>query len=353
MQLILLAATSAILPAFFGQENTDDIFRVMKDAGVKGDTQETTRDNKGEIAALWNAIISQQGEIVALRQELTDLKQTVSGQETLIQSQKDAYMLLEKRMQTDVDEDKQMATSENTKEVGVDNFKMSDENLQFLGAIDGQINEKATLEEEPTKRTDNVDVKMNIAKDEHLSSTLSHGSISNIKQTAGKSKEEPSVVHYRNSPETASDHQRRMLNPGITVARVAFSAYLDNKLTQLSTGHVIKCNKPLLNIGNAYNAHTGVFTVPTTGVYLLTFTICDNAPGHWTFVKLVVDDRNLVDAVLSPVPSGFSDFMGGNTAIVQLSASESVWLEVYNTATGELESEEKFRYVTFSGVLLF
>ena len=135
---------------------------------------------------------------------------------------------------------------------------------------------------------------------------------------------------------------------------IAFSAYLDHILDHLTTGHLVKCNQVLVNAGNAYNTITGLFTVPQTGVYLLTFTINSHANHTWvrTYVKLVSNNRNIIDAVSILRVNG-SDQMGGNTAIVKLSAGESVWLEIFGTPNGQLQSDGSYRYVSFSGVFLF
>ena len=137
----------------------------------------------------------------------------------------------------------------------------------------------------------------------------------------------------------------------VASSHVAFSAYLDHNLYHLTTGHILKCNRPIINVGNHYNAHTGVFSVPSTGVYLLTFFINGFGNNHRTFVRLVVDDRNIVAAVST---DDAGDEMGGNTAIVQLTAGVAVWLEIFGgTTTGQLQTDNTYRYVTFSGVLLF
>ena len=136
---------------------------------------------------------------------------------------------------------------------------------------------------------------------------------------------------------------------------IAFSAYLDHDLDLLTTGHLVKCNQALLKVGNAYNTITGLFTVPKTRVYLLTFTInthSDRISEIRTYVKLVSNNKNIIDAVFILKATG-RDQMGGNTAIVQLSAGESVWLEVFGTTNGQLQSDGNYRYVSFSGVLLF
>ena len=142
--------------------------------------------------------------------------------------------------------------------------------------------------------------------------------------------------------------RKRQLNE--TNGYVAFTAYLDHDLNHLTTGHVVKCNQVLTNMGNHYNKNTGVFTVPTTGVYLLTFFINGKGTNHITFVKAVVDNREIVAAV----SAGASwDVTGGNSAIVQLNAGQAVWLEIFGTTQGSLLSNGNYRYVTFSGVLLF
>ena len=52
---------------------------------------------------------------------------------------------------------------------------------------------------------------------------------------------------------------------------IAFSAYLSHNIAHLAPGHTLKCDQIIINDGNAYSQYTGVFTVPQTGVYLLTF----------------------------------------------------------------------------------
>ena len=56
---------------------------------------------------------------------------------------------------------------------------------------------------------------------------------------------------------------------------VAFSAYISgnfNAQTAVTT-HTFVYDSVLINEGNAYNNYTGIFTVPTTGVYAILWTI--------------------------------------------------------------------------------
>ncbi|XP_052792312.1 uncharacterized protein LOC128226466 [Mya arenaria] len=131
----------------------------------------------------------------------------------------------------------------------------------------------------------------------------------------------------------------------------AFSAYLTHIIDHMAPGHVIKCDKTLLNDGNAYNPITGVFTVPVDGVYLLTFHIDSYTETH---VTLVVDGGNTADSVSEPhvYRNGF-EIMSGNTALIRLRERQSVWLEEYSNADGTVTSGEAYRFTTFSGVFMY
>ena len=137
----------------------------------------------------------------------------------------------------------------------------------------------------------------------------------------------------------------------IVAEGVAFSAYLDHNIQHMGTGHTIKCNKVLLNDGNHYNAFTGTFTVPQTGVYLLTFNFDIWTSYGSTRVRLVVNNREIVDAT-GTVKASSKDLMSGNTAIIKLNQGESVWLE-NELNNGEVVSGSHYRWTTFSGVLLY
>ena len=133
---------------------------------------------------------------------------------------------------------------------------------------------------------------------------------------------------------------------------IAFSAVLKHNLVNMGPGHTIKMDEILLNDGNAFNIHTGIFTVPASGVYLLTFTTNVYFSGRHSATNLVVDNRVIVSAII--MGSSTSHYvMGGNTAIIRLTGGQTVWLESYYYSDNELDSSSKDRLVTFSGVLLY
>ena len=128
-------------------------------------------------------------------------------------------------------------------------------------------------------------------------------------------------------------------------AQVAFTAYLDHEVPQMSPGHTVRLNQVLLNDGNGYNQHTGVFTAPVTGVYLFNFHISSHY--QYTWLKLMIDNVEQVDVIV--FPQNTVEKMGGNTAVVRVTAGQSVWLEDVQS-DGELRA---WRLCTFSGVLLY
>ena len=139
----------------------------------------------------------------------------------------------------------------------------------------------------------------------------------------------------------------------ITAEGIAFSAYLDHKILHMGNRSTIKCNQVLLNDGNHYNTFTGIFTVPETGVYLLTFSFGVEHKDDWTEVRLVVDNRDIVGAVGEVKGSSSRERkIASNMAIIKLSRGESVWLQTQRSDS-EVISGPYYRWTTFSGVLLY
>ena len=76
--------------------------------------------------------------------------------------------------------------------------------------------------------------------------------------------------------DVATGKEKRTVSTG----HIAFSSYLGNSVFNVMTGDIVKCDQILLNDGQTYNSHNGIFTVPKAGVYLLTFTISTNELDH-------------------------------------------------------------------------
>ena len=134
-------------------------------------------------------------------------------------------------------------------------------------------------------------------------------------------------------------------------AGIAFSTYLSHNYDHLSIGHIIKLDQVTLNDGNGYNKHTGVFTVPQSGVYLLTYTFEGYHLSHPVEVELLVDDINYGSAVA--VGTSSTNDMSGKTVILHLIAGQSVWLQTYYYADASIYTNRDNRFTAFAGVFLY
>ena len=321
---------------------------------IEGDKEnQLESDLKNEVAALREMVLNQGQETSGLKlkqeQEISGLKQEISGMKQEIfllnKKTKEQHMLI-------YSQDKLISELENVVE-------KQNEKIAELEVVTKQQSSKISFLKETVDthwdRIKTLDMEENSPELFENGNTENGTALTNDTGTYDISSENINEPHFENKGHNAIPNIARKSRISAST-NIAFSAYLDHNLNHLTSGYLIKCNQALLNVGNAYNTITGLFTVPKTGVYLLTFTInTNNRPSTIeakTYVKLVSNNKNIIDAVIN-IPVNTSDQMGGNTAIVQLSAGESVWLEVFGTTLGQLDSDRSYRYVSFSGVLLF
>ena len=147
------------------------------------------------------------------------------------------------------------------------------------------------------------------------------------------------VIHASATPPAHQAHS----------GRVAFTAYLDHVVDHLGIDHTIPFDKVLLNDGNGFNVHTGMFQCPRSGVYLFIFYI--QSKTQEVEAKLVVDGNNKIDALTTGTGTGWE--MGGNAALLYVNAGQNVWVATYYDNDVSLRNTDSYRYTSFSGMLLY
>ena len=137
-----------------------------------------------------------------------------------------------------------------------------------------------------------------------------------------------------------------------TASHVAFSTYLTQPIPHARSGQIIKLDSIFLNDGNGYNKITGIFTVPTSGVYLLTYSMETTSKTNHLEVELVVDNINMGTVLAYNFGT-----LASKTILTRLTSGQSVWLEstYYSDAQvrGDTVDNTFNKFVTFSGVLLY
>ncbi|KAL4226003.1 hypothetical protein ACF0H5_013990 [Mactra antiquata] len=133
--------------------------------------------------------------------------------------------------------------------------------------------------------------------------------------------------------------------------RIAFTAYLDHTITHLGIDQAITYNTVLLNEGNAYSPHTGVFTCPMDGLYVFYFSTATWAVSQ-SVVKLVIEGANVVDAIADTY-HGSQEAQGANFAVLSLRAGQQVWVANYRWTDKTVSVKDVNRFATFSGFMLY
>lgn len=127
---------------------------------------------------------------------------------------------------------------------------------------------------------------------------------------------------------------------------VAFYAYLDHSVSFI-TFNILLFNQVVYNAGNGYNPHTGVFTVPEPGTYILSFHFENWREGGSQRANLYVDSDIVAGSIIDP--KGKISTQAGTTIILHLTKGQSVYVKVQN---GEVYGSPSERYTVFTGALL-
>jgi len=109
--------------------------------------------------------------------------------------------------------------------------------------------------------------------------------------------------------------------------QVAFNANLalSDRNDTHPDSNVIKFNRMDINIGNAYDPYTGIFTAPVAGLYLFSVKVFHAPPGH-LHVQLVKEHEIEADLEANGDDPNGRDSATAD-AVLHLDAGQKVWLQ--------------------------
>ena len=281
----------------------------------------------------------QEQKMEMMENEINKLKETVSGQKKIITDLKYSKIEIENKLKSEI-----YQQNEEIRSLKLNNTMKHKE--MSVTAMDKHSPDELSQVKPNSDNVDNTDAANGTLIGKQ---TINKIEIYRDKEIGGGANKQPGKIN--NLKSSLSTRKMTRLTKRQVSGEIAFSAYLSYIIPHLAPGHTIKYDQIIINDGNAYNHYTGIFTVPTTGVYLLTFHF-DVQDNRKEGIKLVVNNRNIVDAVASGL-SGYGNNMGGKTAIIKLIQGEKVWLESYDSADGEILSTTSYKLTTFAGVLLY
>lgn len=138
----------------------------------------------------------------------------------------------------------------------------------------------------------------------------------------------------------------RITPPNSHDGPIAFYAYMSTSMTNIGGHHTLVFNVIKTNSGNGLHSTTGVFTAPSSGLYVFTWTIrleIDSYHG----VELVVNGQG-VGALYQHTGSGESD-MSSTTVVTHVDQGEDVFLRTRIDYNQGFINSNAYGYTSFSG----
>jgi hypothetical protein len=128
---------------------------------------------------------------------------------------------------------------------------------------------------------------------------------------------------------------------------VAFTAEVNNILDNVALHSTIVFDHIIYRVTHSYDASTGVFTCPTSGLYLFSVFIATHKTNTEALVYLVLDGNPYMSVISDRSSDGEND-TGGNVVLLPVYKGQRVWVETF------VNDNQSFShsFTTFSGVLI-
>ncbi|WAR29203.1 C1QL4-like protein [Mya arenaria] len=131
-----------------------------------------------------------------------------------------------------------------------------------------------------------------------------------------------------------------------TTNKIIFRAKLSKQSLPLTTQQIVVFDTVQENVGNAYNAYSGVFTSQLNGTYVFQFAIGNptGKPG----VMFLKKNSEVIDYAIAGHTSGWN--IAGKTAFLYLEVADTVYVVGEGHVAGTYGTDR--HHSSFSGVLM-
>ena len=128
---------------------------------------------------------------------------------------------------------------------------------------------------------------------------------------------------------------------------IAFSAFM-SRTQQIDLHQDIIFDRVITNVGEAYNAHSGHFVAPRSGMFIF-YVVLTNTPGHAASAQLLHNGRMITQVLADDVAGAYET--STQVAIVQVERGDQIWVQnEYQFST--IEQFDGGSWSSFSGLLI-
>ncbi|CAC5422858.1 C1QL [Mytilus coruscus] len=131
--------------------------------------------------------------------------------------------------------------------------------------------------------------------------------------------------------------------------KVAFMAKNSGSLKNIPTKSVVVYNIAVTNLGNGYDTSTGIFTAPSNGVYIFSWTVlCERSKHFFTYLAL---NGNLIARNFAGARNVTEYSSGSQNVVLEIKKDDKVSVRIMDGYTGLYMHGESWS--TFSGYKLY
>ena len=134
-----------------------------------------------------------------------------------------------------------------------------------------------------------------------------------------------------------------------TTGIIAFYAYMSHNEVRPGPHHTIIFDVPITNVGNGYNHFSGIFSVPSSGVYVFSWTIADSPQG-FIFSELIVNS-DVIGGILTQTLTDDDRISTTGLVVKEVEAGNVVYVRTSPTGgiQGNIQSLSPAQRTSFSG----